>query len=671
LRIVEICNKKQRSIYVHRDELVWLVGAVEEVIDVDSLEVFWDYSRAGYPRIIAQKCSNRHGRFITIKEFDGRNLSGTVLIPEGRHGQGWSRLKSELRKARSSLWKGRDFREKKVERNVSGRRSYAEAVGLANSTEDERFPVYSEPLARVPAWLKEASAALEDQRPAMACAGRMQTHAQKGPVLFPAKSHSQIETTQALTVSRGCIGGEMEGVRRSPAKVQVQLSGKCTEDSGSPPAKSTLPKPLPNPAISGLEALKSCEESEGDGSSSLCVRVELLDLRKLLTDIRGDVDLGLKRVDRVLCSLEQRKGMDRVDKAGVLGLDRQCMGGEMKAGAVGCFKPKKTNNKKRNIKQKGLLGPKPSELPGIQIGSTQKNPLILSSRDPARKSSLAGESSEVGAARATGVVVPVSVPTISLGRRPVSSGSQDQNSSAPTRELERVGECAVEGGSGEELLALRRSEQLSGSSESAGELGSVDLTPVKLPNSERARVRGSDGPTPVKTPNKLQVFQRKEAPVSKNLKSWVAERVSWNDGRGGDVASDGLSGKHHSGCLDSEVLDFNGGPVLGEQEESGLVGGKEIQGDEVDSMIQFDAAVFSEELPDQGTEPDSPASKVLKLVWDVKGTAGISCDGQVGKLKEVFGQLVDIKYGKGASSSAGEDAVCNEQMRDDGSFYEA
>jgi hypothetical protein len=300
-----------------------------------------------------------------------------------------------------------------------------------------------------------------------------------------------------------------------------------------------------------------------------------------------------------------------------------------------------------------------------------KNPLILSSRDPARKSSLAGESSEVGAARATGVVVPVSVPTISLGRRPVSSGSQDQNSSAPTRELERVGECAVEGGSGEELLALRRSEQLSGSSESAGELGSVDLTPVKLPNSERARVRGSDGPTPVKTPNKLQVFQRKEAPVSKNLKSWVAERVSWNDGRGGDVASDGLSGKHHSGCLDSEVLDFNGGPVLGEQEESGLVGGKEIQGDEVDSMIQFDAAVFSEELPDQGTEPDSPASKVLKLVWDVKGTAGISCDGQVGKLKEVFGQLVDIKYGKGASSSAGEDAVCNEQMRDDGSFYEA
>jgi hypothetical protein len=125
LRIVEICNKKQRSIYVHKDELVWLVGAVEEVIDVDSLEVFWDHSRAGYPRIIAQKCSNRHGRFITIKEFDGRNLSGTVLIPEGRHGQGWSRLKSELRKARSSLWKGRDFREKKVEQIVSGRRSYA------------------------------------------------------------------------------------------------------------------------------------------------------------------------------------------------------------------------------------------------------------------------------------------------------------------------------------------------------------------------------------------------------------------------------------------------------------------------------------------------------------------------------------------------------------------
>ena len=88
VRIVERSIKKQRSIFVQKDELAWLVGSVEEVVDVEMFEIFWDQSRVGYPRIIAQKCSNRHGRFLTIEEFDGRRRSGTVLIPERRYGQG-------------------------------------------------------------------------------------------------------------------------------------------------------------------------------------------------------------------------------------------------------------------------------------------------------------------------------------------------------------------------------------------------------------------------------------------------------------------------------------------------------------------------------------------------------------------------------------------------------
>jgi hypothetical protein len=65
---------------------------VEEVVELETSEVFWDQSRAGYPRIIVQKRSNRHGRFLTVEEFDGRRRIGTVLIPKGRFGQGWSRL---------------------------------------------------------------------------------------------------------------------------------------------------------------------------------------------------------------------------------------------------------------------------------------------------------------------------------------------------------------------------------------------------------------------------------------------------------------------------------------------------------------------------------------------------------------------------------------------------
>ena len=82
-RIMERRKGKQRSIFIHRDEITWLVGALEMVVDVETSKVFWDQARVGYPRLITQKCSNRHGRFLTIEEFDGRKRSGSILIPEG------------------------------------------------------------------------------------------------------------------------------------------------------------------------------------------------------------------------------------------------------------------------------------------------------------------------------------------------------------------------------------------------------------------------------------------------------------------------------------------------------------------------------------------------------------------------------------------------------------
>jgi hypothetical protein len=72
VRIVERSNKKWRSIFIQMDELAWLVGSMKEVVDMETSEVFWDQSCAGYPQIIVQKCSNRYGRFLTVEEFDGR-----------------------------------------------------------------------------------------------------------------------------------------------------------------------------------------------------------------------------------------------------------------------------------------------------------------------------------------------------------------------------------------------------------------------------------------------------------------------------------------------------------------------------------------------------------------------------------------------------------------------
>ena len=73
---------------MNRAKLAWLAGIVKEVLVVESLEVFWDQSRAGYPRIITKKCANKHGRCMTIEEFDGRRRCGAVLISEGQSGQG-------------------------------------------------------------------------------------------------------------------------------------------------------------------------------------------------------------------------------------------------------------------------------------------------------------------------------------------------------------------------------------------------------------------------------------------------------------------------------------------------------------------------------------------------------------------------------------------------------
>jgi hypothetical protein len=106
VRIVERSHNKRRSIFVQRNELAWLVRTMEEVVVKETLEVFWDQSRVGYPRIIVQKRSNRHGRFLTIEEFKGRRRVGTVLILEGWYGQGWSRLIRKLSQVKASLWEG-------------------------------------------------------------------------------------------------------------------------------------------------------------------------------------------------------------------------------------------------------------------------------------------------------------------------------------------------------------------------------------------------------------------------------------------------------------------------------------------------------------------------------------------------------------------------------------
>jgi hypothetical protein len=197
------------------------------------------------------------------------------------------------------------------------------------------------------------------------------------------------------------LNGTMEGNWRSPAKTHVQSSEKCTVGRCTPSVKSLLPKTLSNPVISDLEVLNGCLESNGDGSSSLHVRFDLQEIKKLLTNIKCEVDSGLKRVELALFLLEQREHSMGFGERQNWG--RQFFGREDKAGELGYLKSKK---KKR--KQKGLLGPKLglTSVSGTQVEFMRQNlhrgelPRQVSET----RSFQVGETFEVGVACAAGLI---------------------------------------------------------------------------------------------------------------------------------------------------------------------------------------------------------------------------------------------------------------------------
>jgi hypothetical protein len=252
VRFVEKSKNKRRSLFIQRDELVWLVKAVEVAVDRETSEVFWDQSRAGYSRLIVQKCSNKHGRFLTIEEFDGRRRIGIIIIPEGRYGQGWSRLVTELHMLSLSLWKRCEIREKKPENVVSARRSYAAVVGMSKPPEVE--------LARQ-------------------CGG-------------VSENHIQTETTRNIVkpgegnqLADGS-SGKLEGTPAVNQSVQaVQITDNCTVGEGVK-----------------CSALK--DSSMGREQGAFNTMQELSSCRAWLVSLKGEIEAGLRRCDAVIKKLE-------------------------------------------------------------------------------------------------------------------------------------------------------------------------------------------------------------------------------------------------------------------------------------------------------------------------------------------------------------------------------
>jgi hypothetical protein len=635
LRIVERSKHKQGTIFIHREELAWLVGAVEEVVELDSSEVFWDQARAGFPRIFAQQRYNRHGRFITIEEFDGRKCRGSILIPEGRHGQGWSRLISELRTARLALWKDRKFRESKVAKAVSGDRSYAEVVGGFKS-----------------------STVVEVSAPAKTLGDREKAHFQTRPASVPVSA--QVATTIEPVVK----GGYQDG---GPAKLQALTTEKGAKERGLPECNS-LPEPLQYPMISGMAGLEGGCESERYGLS-LSVREVLQDFSNCLKDIKGQVDRGLLRVEQTIQKLEKKELLGFEGIVGDMGFRVNNLDVRNSNQEVGWIKPKKKKVWRQRANQTGLLGPKPKPVipkaPQRTGPSSSFQPRVLT-RQPVQHPGQAGESSEMGAARANGAKGSTFAGVIS-GDLTKGVGAHVSASLGSVTEAEVDGALAGGSGQGEEGSAMKLSiipesaEGLGDELESPAEksaalslrsntsasdatLGFDFLTPEKSfkrysDDTEFAGELGLEEIMPANLSKQMKVFQRRESPLSKPTKSWVAERVSWYGGRDFDK-------------------DF---PELGDLGD--------IRHQEEENPVAEDSMPQSEEHQTQGIEGVSPVSK--ELVLNVKGIAGLTSDGQEGKLDEILGNIVDEKYGERASSPTRVEADGFKGMRDADSLYEA
>jgi hypothetical protein len=277
VRIYEKSKHKRSSIFVRREELAWLVDALEKVAETDKSEIYWDQSRAGLPRILTQKRSNRHGSFLSIEEFEGRRRIGFIIIPEGRYGQGWARLMVELDGADSLLWEGRKSGEYKKKAMESGWQRSSEALKSRNCLEKDRLHGKGASWQVTPEITLSEEASTEKIHCGMP-ATKTQGQAGRVPV-----------TEQSGEAFCGGVGsaGELGGAIPKDRWMQALLS--------------------PAPNAQGMACLtqqgklnqRGLENSEQDVPAFNVIE-ELYNCRGWLRRLRGEVEASLQRLDTVL-----------------------------------------------------------------------------------------------------------------------------------------------------------------------------------------------------------------------------------------------------------------------------------------------------------------------------------------------------------------------------------
>jgi len=192
-----------------------------------------------------------------VEEFVGDRRSDLIIVPEGKTGKGRERFGSELRRVFDFFRAGSKPVAVDIKAQVGKekRRSYAEVLARSAPLLEEPFGVVSEPVAKVPRWVKEHSEGRH-------CEG------------LPTANSGQVS-----------VLGKRQFIAPAASSAQVNLPAKIPFSNGAGQV-----------AVKGYGAF--------DMTCHLGDRIDFLSLRDTLLQLKVDVGACLERVDGLLGSVE-------------------------------------------------------------------------------------------------------------------------------------------------------------------------------------------------------------------------------------------------------------------------------------------------------------------------------------------------------------------------------
>lgn len=92
IKLLELRGKSFSSIFLGRYEALWIVNLVEKLLTVAGNQAialkFNEASRA----FLAQRYSNKAGRYVAIAQYGEGRRRGVVMIPKGKERARWKEL---------------------------------------------------------------------------------------------------------------------------------------------------------------------------------------------------------------------------------------------------------------------------------------------------------------------------------------------------------------------------------------------------------------------------------------------------------------------------------------------------------------------------------------------------------------------------------------------------